>query len=60
MNDRRMKLLREMKKRGGNWSTSRVWDLYREMGIAPKKSTARDDVAHLKRRGHLDQEGNLT
>lgn len=59
MNDRRAKLLDEMRKRGGKWNTGRVWDLYREMGIAPKKSTARDDVAHLKRTGYLDQEGNL-
>lgn len=54
MNDRRSRLLSEMKKQGGSWTVSRVWDLYREWGIAPKRSTARDDIAYLKRSGHLD------
>lgn len=57
MNDRRSRLLSEMKKQGGSWTVSRVWDLYREWGIAPKKSTARDDLAYLKRNNHLDQSG---
>lgn len=60
MNDRRARLLVKIKEQGGLWSTSRVWDLYREWGIAPKRSTARDDIAYLKRSGHLDQEGKAS
>lgn len=37
----------------GPWTTGRAHRLYRAAGIAPKRRTARRDLADLARRGRL-------
>lgn len=40
----------------GQWTTQRVRRLYHRLGEhAPRRATARHDLEHLHKRGHLDR-----
>ena len=52
---RRALLLAAIRAEGGDWTTGRVHHLYRSTGVAPGRRTARRDLRHLARAGHLAQ-----
>ena len=52
--DRLTILRRAIRDYQGEWTTRRVWQLYRARGYnAPQRKTARDDLALLQRQGLL-------
>lgn len=51
---RRERLLEVIRRQGGEWTTGRVMTHYRRTGVAPGRTTARDDLNHLARHGQLD------
>ncbi|GAA2630064.1 hypothetical protein [Streptomyces axinellae] len=53
MTYRRAVLLATARAEGGTWTTSRAWDLYRTLHLAPGRRTARRDLQHLARAGRL-------
>ncbi|WP_301126850.1 hypothetical protein [Streptomyces cacaoi] len=50
---RRAVLLATARAEGGTWTTRRAWDLYRTQRLAPRRRTAREDLAYLARTGRL-------
>ncbi|RLU79268.1 hypothetical protein CTZ27_37120 [Streptomyces griseocarneus] len=53
LNARQSMLLAVIEQQGGEWPTGRACSLYRSLGIAPNRATARGDLKLLARRGAL-------
>lgn len=54
---RRRRLLAEIRMVGGAWPTGRAHRLYRALGYAPGRRTARTDLRYWARRGALTEDG---
>lgn len=54
---RQARLLVAVREQAGQWTTRRAMNLYRDMGIAPCRTTARKDLQALAVRGLLIPHG---
>lgn len=54
---RRRRLLAEIRTLGGTWPTGRAHKLYRHLGYAPGRRTARTDLRYWARQGALTEDG---